>query len=94
MKMKSPKGQLTALMWKTIAHSHDEVDTAVLRGMGMLNINESDRVRVTHVEEEIISWRVHLRPSGFLKMSESYVQNIHGEPLNNTLSNLTVLEDI
>ena len=44
MKMKSQKGQLTAFMWKTIVRSHDEVDTAVLRGMGMLNINESDRV--------------------------------------------------
>ena len=63
LKIMAPKGKATEHTWQRLSRNLDATDKIVQNGMWVLNIDENDTYRFTGIENEIITWRAHLRYS-------------------------------
>ena len=70
LKRMAPKGGSSNEMWQRLARSHDQVNHVVSRAMQNLGLNETPRLRLVGIKNEINLWRAVLRHSQYLK-SES-----------------------
>ena len=70
LKRMAPKGGSSNEMWQRLARSHDQVNHIVCRAMQNLGLNETPRLRLVGIKNEINLWRAVLRHSQYLK-SES-----------------------
>ena len=90
MKRLSPKGKMSREMWLRVARGMDDVNAVVSHGKALLNLEQDgNRPRTTPLEKEIVLWRAHLRNSGYLKSSSSYISTMSGSALDPALVNFT-----
>lgn len=89
-KMMAPKGNVDKATWQRISRCVDTFDKIYDNVSNLLSLKDDPRSGNILLSEEITEWRAFLRHSKFLDKTESsQIFNIFGEPMSDSLINLS-----